>query len=618
MLSEEKWNNMDIKRSLVLFLSSYGCFLFGQEKVVDTIYIFDSQMNKVKLFHPVKTISTEDAQKNSSNLSELLRFQSAVYIKENGRGAVSSPSFRGTTAQQTAFVWNGININSNFLGQGDINNISLFGYDQIGIKAGGGSVTYGSGAIGGSIHLNNNLDFNKGFHGTLFSEVASFNTYNNLLKGAYSNEKFSFKASGNYSVSENDYEVKEAKNYINRNGQYYNTNFNIAAAYKIAPHHQVSWISEFFNGQQHYPVLFDNETETKYRTQNVRSLFSWDWNKTQFNNSFKAAYTEENFQYFAKADGPQTSGGTGKNYILKNDFNYFFSYKWNFNVIGEYQLNKGEGYGSGIDHVSRNMGSVSGLLRYFPVTDLRLEAGIRKDFVGKISSPVLFSFSGKWNAIHWYTLGLSVSRNFRAPSFNDLYWQPGGNMDLKPETSYQFELRNQFKVGALQMSVAPFYLDIRDMIRWLPTFSGYYSPVNTDHVRSYGVEAQMEYIKRFGKHLLKGSLGYTYTNSQDLEKKKQLMYVPFHKFTGNIDYQYEFIKVYVQGLFNGLTYTDSNEKRSEALEEYFVMNAGLGLTFHKDYTIGFKVNNVFNEVYYTMFAYPLPKRNYSVSLNINF
>jgi iron complex outermembrane receptor protein len=34
------------------------------------------------------------------------------------------------------------------LGQGDINNIALFGYDQIGIKAGGGSVIYGSGAIG--------------------------------------------------------------------------------------------------------------------------------------------------------------------------------------------------------------------------------------------------------------------------------------------------------------------------------------------------------------------------------------------------------------------------------------------------------------------------------------
>jgi hypothetical protein len=46
----------------------------------------------------------------------------------------------------------------------------LFGYDQIGIKAGGGSVTYGSGAIGGSIHLNNILDFNKGFMDLYFQK----------------------------------------------------------------------------------------------------------------------------------------------------------------------------------------------------------------------------------------------------------------------------------------------------------------------------------------------------------------------------------------------------------------------------------------------------------------
>ena len=184
---------MDIKRSLVLLFSSYGCFLFAQEKTIDTVYVFDNQMSKVKLFHNVTTITPQDAEKNSTNLSELLRFQSAVYIKENGRGAVSSPSFRGTTASQTAFVWNGININSNFLGQGDVNNIPFGGFDQLIVKSGGGSVSYGSGAIGGSIHVNNNLDFNRGAHASLFSEAASFGTFNNLLKASYSNEKFSFK-----------------------------------------------------------------------------------------------------------------------------------------------------------------------------------------------------------------------------------------------------------------------------------------------------------------------------------------------------------------------------------------------------------------------------------------
>ena len=148
------------------------CFLlsFAQEKAIDTIYIFDNQLKNSKKFQKIETLTQEDLLKNTTNLSEVLRFQSPVYIKENGRGMVSSPSFRGTSAQQTAFVWNGININSTFLGQGDVNNLSLLGYDQLEIKSGGGSVIYGSGAIGGSIYLNNEIAFYKRFRTNLFAE----------------------------------------------------------------------------------------------------------------------------------------------------------------------------------------------------------------------------------------------------------------------------------------------------------------------------------------------------------------------------------------------------------------------------------------------------------------
>ncbi|WP_294287904.1 TonB-dependent receptor [uncultured Chryseobacterium sp.] len=609
---------MDIKKSLVLLFSSYGCFLFGQETAIDTVYVFDNQMSKVKLFHKVNTIRPEDARKNSTNLSEILRFQSPVYIKENGRGAVSSPSFRGTTAGHTAFVWNGININSQFLGQGDVNNIPSMGFDQLDVKAGSVGVIYGSGAIGGTIHLNNSLEFNKGMQASLFSEAASFGTYNNFAKTSFSNNKFSFKFSGNYSVSENDYAVEESRNYINRNGEYANTNFNFAAAYKIAPHHQVSWISEFFNGTQHFPVFFDSQTKTKYETQNVRSLLVWDWNTSKLNNVFRAAYTEENFQYFDNISNPKSSGGTGKNYILKNDFNYFLSPKWNLNIIGEFQVNKGEGYMSGIKSISRNVGSLAGLLRYFATKDLRFEAGIKKDFVEGYSTPTLLSFSGNWNVVKWYNLNLNAAKNFRYPSFNDLYWQPGGNTNLKPETAYQFDMKNQFTFAGIKLTLTPYYIRITDMITWLPGNMGYYSPVNTSKVQSYGLESQVEYERKFSKHVLRSNLGYSYTKSTNLETDKQMMYVPLHKFFGNVDYRYSFMKVYVQGMYNGLTYADSEEKRSDAIEPYFVMNAGVSGTFLKHYTIGGKVNNIFNEIYQTTAFYPLPKRNYSVYLNINF
>ncbi|ROI06337.1 TonB-dependent receptor [Chryseobacterium sp. G0240] len=608
---------MDIKRSLVLLFSSYGCFLFGQEKSIDTIYVFDNQMNRVKLFHPVKIISAEEVDKNSTNLSELLRFQSQVYIKENGRGAVSSPAFRGTTAQQTAFVWNGININSNFLGQGDINNMPLFGYDQIGIKAGGGSVVYGSGAIGGSIHMNNVLDFNKGFHGSLFSEVASFNTYNNFVKGSYSNERFSFKASGNYAVSKNDYEVSDL-DYINRNGNYYNTTFNVGASYKITDDHKISWQSQFFDASQHYPLVEETATKTKYKTQSVRSLIAWDWNTTKLSNSFKAAYTEENFQYFGALDLPKSSGGTGKNYILKNDFNYFLNSKWNINLIGEFQVNKGEGYKSGIANVSRNVGSVSGLLRYFATKDLRFEGGFKKDFVEDVNAPFLYSFSGKWNATRWYNAGLNFSKNFRFPSFNDIYYEPGGNKDLRPETSTQVDMNNEFKIGSFKLTVTPYYMNITDLIVWVPTAMGYWQAFNVNKAESYGLESQLSFYKQFGNHKIKANAGYYYAKSIDKETQKQRPYIPMHRGMASIDYEYAFFRFFAQGLLNGLTYTTSDEERKTAIDPYFILNTGISATVAKKYTLGFKVNNLTNTYYKTVSFYPLPKRNYSVYAAINF
>jgi vitamin B12 transporter len=608
---------MDIKRSLLLIFSSYGCFVFGQEKTIDTVYIFDSQMNKVKLFHKVNTLTAKDIEKNSTNLSDALRFQSQVYIKENGRGAVSSPSFRGTHASHTAFVWNGININSTFLGQGDINNNSLFGYDQLEVKSGGGSVIYGSSAIGGSIHLNNSLAFNRGFDASVFSEVASFGTFTNFTKASFSNDRFSFKVSGNYSISQNDYDVPEEE-YINRNGRYYNTSVNIGTSYKITDHQTVSWQTQIFDGSQRYPIFVENGNKTKYDAQTLRSLLSWDISTNKFSNSLKAAYTEDNFQYFGDIDRPKSSGADGKNYIFKNDFNYFITSKINFNIIGEFQVNKGEGYGSGIGNISRDIASVAGLLRYFVTKDLRFEAGAKKDFVEDITSPVLYSFSGKWHPLTWYSAGANFSRNFRFPSFNDLYWQPGGNLNLVPETSTNIDMDHEFKFGNFNMTLSPYYMAIKNYINWLPTSYGYWSPVNTFQVKSYGLESQVTFHKYFGQHGLKFNAGYTYSKSINKEKGTQLMYVPIHRAVGNIDYHYDFLRIYVQGLFNGLTYTTTDEKKSEAIDPYFVLNAGISATFLKKYTLGFKVNNLTNTVYETVSYYPMPKRNYSVYATLNF
>ena len=137
-------------------------------------------------------------------------------------------------------------------------------------------------------------------------------------------------------------------------------------------------------------------------------------------------------------------------------------------------------------------------------------------------------------------------------------------------------------------------------------------------MESYGLESQLDFDKAFGKNKTKFSLGYIYTHSKNLETNQFLAYVPQHKIFGNANYSYDFAEIFVQGMYNGLTYTTDDEKLRDAIQSYFVMNAGLNFRILKHYQIGFKVNNILDQIYETTAFYPLPKRNYSANLLINF
>ncbi|KAF5278903.1 hypothetical protein FQR65_LT15499 [Abscondita terminalis] len=98
------------------------------------------------------------------------------------------------------------------------------------------------------------------------------------------------------------------------------------------------------------------------------------------------------------------------------------------------------------------------------------------------------------------------------PVFNDLYWQPGGNINLNAETAH------------FHLVISPFYIKIKDMIRWLPTANGYWAPINTDNVESYGSEVQIDYRKKITEnHNINAQLGYSFTKSVNSDTQKQLM-----------------------------------------------------------------------------------------------
>ncbi|MCK4993198.1 MAG: TonB-dependent receptor plug domain-containing protein, partial [Bacteroidales bacterium] len=96
-------------------------------------------------------------EKVTLSLSDLLSENTPIFIKNHGRGALATASFRGTAASHTQVSWNGIHINSPMAGMVDFSLIPVYIIDELNLKHGSASVADRSGGIGGSININNSV-----------------------------------------------------------------------------------------------------------------------------------------------------------------------------------------------------------------------------------------------------------------------------------------------------------------------------------------------------------------------------------------------------------------------------------------------------------------------------
>src|SRR5690606_21449580 len=143
--------------------------------------------------------------------------------------------------------------------------------------------------------------------------------------------------------------------------------------------------------------------------------------------------------------------------------------------------------------------AVSVLGNYDFTNRLRIEVAAKNEMAKDYENPFLFS-AGLYYNTEFYQLKVNSSKNYRIPTFNDLYWQPGGNLNLKPETSYQFDINNNFKYKSATFNISTYYTSITNMIRWVPTNAGFWEANNVDEVTIYGADIFFNLKKRWNNH----------------------------------------------------------------------------------------------------------------------
>lgn len=606
---------MSLKNLLLFVALLLFCPLSGQNDSIvplKEVIISDNLLKDFSQTQKTEKLNDSIIKRNPSFLTSILNYNSLIYFKENGLGGASSPSFRGTTASQTAVVWNGININSQTLGQTDFNAVNSLSFNNITIKSGGGSVLYGSSAIGGSIHLNNDLHFYDAFKNELFLRYGSFNTFDGRFQTSIASDKYSLKVGFTHSFSDNDYEWI-GKNRKNLNGQFENSTFNADFGYKINHSNTIKFYSQYFDGERHFSLILPTETPTKYHNTDIRNLLEWTSLFNKFTSRVKLAHLFEEYKYFPNINNEYYTFGKVESFIAKYDLAYDLSDKIKLNSVLDFTQNKGQG--SDIQNEKRQIGSANLMLKHLISDKFLYEIALRKETTNNYESPFLYSLGMKYDVADFYSVKFNASKNFRIPTFNDLYWTGSGNPDLKPETSLQAEITNEFVINILKISFTAYYNHIEDMLRWIPSGS-IWRPQNTDEVEIFGFEAGLSYSKSFGKHTFNLNGNYGYTSSKDQKTDKYLIYVPAHKANTGISYGYEDLNIYGELLYVGEVYTRSDNNSRYNVEAYEVFNLGTDYTFKKNYTLGIKVQNIMNVYYESVESRPLPGRNFMVYANV--
>jgi iron complex outermembrane receptor protein len=611
---------MNVKRFLIFFIiiaiasNSYS----QRDSVVVNLDAFSLSISKVKNFskgYSTILISDNLVTRNIRSLTDILKFNSFIYFKENGLGMVSSPSFRGTSASHTAVVWNGININSQLNGQVDFNAISANSYNNIAVRSGGGSVLFGSGAIGGSIHLDNLITFSKQERHKVLANYGSFNTKHISYDYLNSNVKSFVNIGITTNSSDNDFKYLNSS-LINENGSYYNYNFDVNYGYKINEKHQLKLYSSSFFADRNLSRTLNAPSNDGYEDINSKNLVEWNFSISPKELiTSRVSYIFEKFKFFDNNKNKSNfSDGMTKRKIAQIDYNNSISRKLKLNSILGFESVSA----SGSSFASNTRNILSGVLSLNHQLTKKMSYGIqfRKDFQNDFESPFLYSLGIEQKFSKKYTLSFNTSKNFRIPTFNDLYWQPGGNINLKPEASYQFEIGNTISFKNISFQLNGFYIKSSDLIQWIPSQSGFWSPTNTDKTKNLGIEISANYKKFFKNHFIEMNMNYSHTDAKDIETNKQLISVPKNRFNALVNYHYTNWSLFYQMLFN-----DDVQFLVDTIPAFQVSNIGLEyqLSILKNKPkIGFVINNIYNANYQNTLNRPMPGLNFQITTNINF
>ncbi|HTX87645.1 MAG TPA: TonB-dependent receptor [Bacteroidales bacterium] len=578
----------------------------------------------------------------NADLSTILSEHSSIFIKSYGNGSLSTPAFRGTSANHTQVEWNGISINSPMLGQSDLSQVPVAQFDGIEILYGAAGIARTSGAFGGVINLVTNPDWNNRVNVMAAQTVASFNTFTTNASAAVGNSSVQSITKVNYTNSVNDfpyYNDYTQKREIQKNASYDLLGFTEEAFFRIGDHHFIAARAWYNQSNHDIPPPTTNTLNNYNEYQDDRSLkgiLEWKYLIKDFNLTARSAMVDQYMHYVSESD-TNALEAHHHSYSWVNRVRASWTGVKNLSIKPGVDLNKDWVVSDAYEGLKTRLTlSAFAECTYDILKKAEISLVMREDVIDGKFLPFIPALGVEYHPFNKVNLSFSanVSRNYRYPTLNDLYWAVYGNPDLQPETDYAAEAGTVYNIGTsnrrlfIEMGLSGYYSLLDNLIVWVPTGgSAEFRPQNVKQVLSRGIESGINLTANLWGMNLKWNSTYNFCRSTyektaipgDSSVGNQQMYIPVHTFNITLTLaKWNFYLTY-NNSYTGRRYTDpSNETYMPA---YDLSNIIFGKNFHlKKFILSLQlqVNNLFDLDYQSIANRPMPGRNFALTVRCDF
>lgn len=581
------------------------------------------------------TFSTQVSGRNVQSLAEIISRNSASFIRQYSPGTLSSPSIRGTGAAHTALVWNGLNLQSSMNGQLDLSLVPAILFDHFSLQSGAGAASWGTGAIGGTMHLASETPPN---HILVQHSFGSFGFRQTAVDLAYNKGRLAIRTRLFDAQVKNDFPFINTALY----GHPKQAQMNAAQDMK-------GWMQDvtFQTGKQshlqlaiwgqiaqrHIPPIETIPVAAAHQSDDTwRAMLMWKRATTRWDYLVRTGFLQEGIRFNDSLLNMQASNNA-QTYIAESEVGKHFSAIHSRLQLGfnsSYSLAKAQGYGSG--NVHQNRSAVFASFRTESIKGKLITLiQARQEWFNTTAVPFIPSISAAYSLLKGWKFRGQIARSFRVPTLNDLYWQPGGNSSLKPESGIASELGIDYHVektsNVFNVKAGAFNNHVNNWIVWLPSNS-FWTPLNVPQVHSRGGEMGLEWHHHFKRsHSIHFSSNAQYvwvsaSKSADgipVEVGKQLVYVPHFTWNGRIAYRWKDVQVEITTTYTGERFITSDN--TSALPGYFLLNASVTkevkLKAHL-FSLFFNAFNILQKSYQVIAWRPMPMYSFQTGLSYTF